>query len=158
MKLFKKKEKYIKSYATGTVISITKVPDEVFSKKMMGDGIAIYPKDNKILSPCEGIVTAIIPTSQHAVGITLDNGLELLIHVGLDTVNIKQKIFTTLVQIDDCVSCGQTLIEFEKDDLQKEGFSDITMCVVTSKGNSKGFEIMPVTEAVANETIIMRYQ
>ena len=100
MGLFKKKDKYLKAFTSGKIIPITEVPDEVFAQKMMGDGIAIYPDNNIIVAPCDGKITAIMENTEHAVGITLANGVELLIHVGLDTVNLTEKIFSVNKALD----------------------------------------------------------
>ena len=106
MGLFKKKDNYLKAFTSGKIIPITEVPDEVFAQKMMGDGIAIYPDNNIIVAPCDGKITAIMENTEHAVGITLANGVELLIHVGLDTVNLTEKIFSVKVAKESYVHTG----------------------------------------------------
>ncbi len=73
------------------MLSIEKVNDDVFSKKMMGDGVAIQPKNGKVVSPCDGKITVVFEPTYHAIGITMDNQMEILIHIGLDTVNLKKK-------------------------------------------------------------------
>ena len=83
--------------ANGEVISIDQVPDAVFSQKFMGDGYAVLPTDGKITSPCEGEVLNVFPT-QHAVGIKTDGGVEILLHMGLDTVELKGEPFETVVK------------------------------------------------------------
>lgn len=99
MFLFKKRKNVndLKAYISGDLISIDQVNDDVFSKKMMGDGIAIKPKENEVYAPCDGKVTAIFDSTEHAVGLTLDNGMEILIHCGLDTVNLTEKVFSCKV-------------------------------------------------------------
>ena len=89
LKLFKKKEKQNKvlsSMANGKSVAIEDVPDEVFSTKMMGDGIAVIPDDGKIYAPCNGKISMVMDNTKHALGIETEDGMELLIHVGLDTV------------------------------------------------------------------------
>ncbi len=81
------KDKFV-SPIEGKILPITDVPDEVFSQKMMGDGFAIEPKNGTVVSPVDGVITTVFPT-KHAIGITAENGLELLIHFGIDTVNLK---------------------------------------------------------------------
>ena len=134
---FKKKEKELKAFTTGTIVPITAVPDEVFSTKMMGDGLAIQPTSNTIYAPCKGTISAVMNTTEHAVGITLENGLEILIHVGLDTVNLTEKILHAHVEIGDTVSLGDTLITYDKQTLKDKGFDDITMLVILNQGNCK---------------------
>ena len=155
---FKKKESYITAYTDGTIIPISEVKDEVFSQKMMGDGLAIYPESDTIYAPCDGIVTAVFEQTQHAVGITMENGMEILLHVGLDTVNLHEPIFHTHVKKDEAVKQGQTLITYDKEALAALGYSDVTMCVILSNGNTKEVELLKETKAVANKTNIIRYK
>lgn len=98
---FKKKDKALKAYANGKMIPITQVEDQVFSQKIMGDGLAIFPDDNKIYAPCDGQISAVFEQTQHAVGITLKNGIELILHVGLDTVNLTEPVFQTVVKMNE---------------------------------------------------------
>ncbi|MGN0356980.1 MAG: PTS glucose transporter subunit IIA [Blautia sp.] len=155
---FKKKEKVLKAYANGKIIPITEVEDQVFSQKIMGDGLAIFPNDNKIYSPCDGKISAVFEQTQHAVGITLNNGIEVIIHVGLDTVNLTEPVFQTLVKMDEQVKQGQTLITYDKEKLKELGYTDVTMCVIINKGESKNLKIHLTDQAVANETDIVTYK
>lgn len=157
MGLFKKKDKYLKAFTSGKIIPITEVPDEVFAQKMMGDGIAIYPDNNIIVAPCDGKITAIMENTEHAVGITLANGVELLIHVGLDTVNLTEKIFSVKVAKESYVHTGKELITFDKVRLKELGYQDITMLVILDTGNTKKLEILSETEAIINQTNIIKY-
>ena len=119
---------------------------------MMGDGIAIYPDNNIIVAPCDGKITAIMENTEHAVGITLANGVELLIHVGLDTVNLTEKIFSVKVAKESYVHTGEELITFDK-----VRYQDITMLVILDTGNTKKLEILSETEAIINQTNIIKY-
>jgi PTS system D-glucosamine-specific IIC component len=92
----------------GEVISITETPDQVFSSKMVGDGLAIIPKDNIVYSPVNGTIAQLFPT-KHAIGIIDENGIELLIHVGIDTVELKGQGFEAFVEKGDTVKRGQIL-------------------------------------------------
>lgn len=155
---FKKKESYITAYTNGTIIPISEVKDEVFSQKMMGDGLAIYPESDTIYAPCDGIITAVFDQTQHAVGITMENGMEVLLHVGLDTVNLREPIFHTRVKKGEAVKQGQMLITYDKKALADLGYSDVTMCVILNNGNTKEVEILKETKAIANKTNIIRYK
>ena len=109
IKLFGKKKqanKVLYSMANGKSIAIEEVPDEVFSTKMMGDGIAVIPDEGKIYAPCDGKISMVIDNTKHAVGIETDDGVELLIHVGLDTVDLMGEGFQTHVVIGDNVKVG----------------------------------------------------
>lgn len=155
--LFRKKHKYLKAFANGKIVPITEVPDEVFAQKMMGDGIAIYPSDNKIVSPCDGKVTVKMDKTEHAIGITLENGLEILIHVGLDTINLDEKLFSIKVKKGANVQTGDELITFNSQKLKELGYTDITMLVILNTGNTKEVEILSDEEAVAAKTDIIKY-
>ena len=97
-------------------------------------GIAIEPLEGKIVSPANGVLTTFFPTF-HAMGITTDNGVEVLIHVGMDTVKLDGKYFTPKAKQGDKVSKGQVLLEFDMDKIRKEGYSLITPVIVTNSDN-----------------------
>lgn len=132
-KIFKKKElenKVLYSMANGKSVAIEEVPDEVFSTKMMGEGIAVIPDEGKIYAPCKGKISMVMDNTKHAVGIETDDGVELLIHVGLDTVNLMGEGFNAHVSVGDCVEVGELLISYDKDSLNNKGINDITMMVI----------------------------
>lgn len=118
----------------------------------MGDGIAIYPDNNIIVAPCDGKITAIMENTEHAVGITLANGVELLIHVDL-----TEKIFSVKVAKESYVHTGEELITFDKVRLKELGYQDITMLVILDTGNTKKLEILSETVAIINQTNIIKY-
>ena len=137
LKLFKKKEKQNKvlsSMANGKSVAIEDVPDEVFSTKMMGDGIAVIPDDGKIYAPCNGKISMVMDNTKHALGIETEDGMELLIHVGLDTVNLMGEGFATHVSVGDSVETGELLISYDKTDFVTKGINDITMLVIVENG------------------------
>lgn len=133
MKLFsrKKKTKVIYAFANGKTVAIEDVPDEVFATKMMGDGIAIAPNAGEIYAPVKGQIKMVMENSKHAVGIINEDGLEILIHVGLDTINCNGKGFEIHVQVGDKIKPGDLLITYDKERLNSEGINDITMLVLT---------------------------
>lgn len=136
--LFKKKQKensVLFSMANGKSVAIEDVPDEVFSTKMMGEGIAVIPDDGKIYAPCNGKVSMVMDNTKHALGIETEDGLEILIHVGLDTVNLMGEGFTTHVSAGDSVETGELLISYDKDDFTAKGINDITMLVIVELGD-----------------------
>ena len=137
LKLFKKKEKQNKvlsSMANGKSVAIEDVPDEVFSTKMMGDGIAVIPDDGKIYAPCNGKISMVMDNTKHALGIETEDGMELLIHVGLATVNLMGEGFATHVSAGDSVETGELLISYDKTDFVTKGINDITMLVIVENG------------------------
>ncbi|MFC0557460.1 glucose-specific PTS transporter subunit IIBC [Halalkalibacter alkalisediminis] len=115
----------------GKVLPITEVPDQVFSGKMMGDGFAIEPTEGLVKSPVSGTIINLFPT-KHAIGILSDEGKEILIHVGLDTVNLKGEGFETLVKQDDKIKQGQELLRFDLDFIKANATSSITPIVFTN--------------------------
>ncbi|EMK8951916.1 PTS transporter subunit IIABC [Staphylococcus aureus] len=118
---------------TGEVTPLSEVPDQVFSEKMMGDGIAIKPSQGEVRAPFNGKVQMIFPT-KHAIGLVSDSGLELLIHIGLDTVKLNGEGFTLHVAEGQEVKQGDLLINFDLDYIRNHAKSDITPIIVT-QGN-----------------------
>ena len=113
------KTPHFNSPLSGEVVELSKINDQTFSTGTMGSGFAIKPSDNKIVAPFNGVVTMVFPT-KHAVGLTSNNGLELLIHVGIDTVELNGKYFNSLVKTGDQVTVGQELMNFDLENIQKE--------------------------------------
>jgi len=116
---------------TGEILPITDVPDQVFSGKMVGDGFAIKPSDGKVVSPVNGKVVTVFPT-KHAIGLVADNGTEILIHIGIDTVKLKGQGFTSKIEQGDLVEQGQILMEVDLDYVEKNAPSIITPIVFTN--------------------------
>lgn len=115
----------------GEVVPLSEVKDEVFSKGYIGKGLAIVPSKGLVTSPVDGKITTLFPTG-HAIGITSKNGAEILIHVGMDTVNLEGKYFKPLVKKGDQVKAGQELLEFDLDKIKAAGYSVITPIVITN--------------------------
>ncbi|MGG3469125.1 glucose-specific PTS transporter subunit IIBC [Neobacillus pocheonensis] len=115
----------------GEIKPITEVPDQVFAGKMMGDGFAIVPAEGTVVSPVDGKIVNLFPT-KHAIGILSDGGREILIHVGIDTVNLKGQGFETLVAENDRVTKGQPLLKIDLDYIKEHATSTITPIVFTN--------------------------
>ncbi len=134
MSLFKRKKKAVdptmKAVVSGTRIPLDQVPDEVFSQKMLGDGLAIKPTEEVVVAPAAGEVTVLMEGSGHACGMKLDNGMEILIHIGVDTVEMKGQGFKELVTVGDQVVAGTPLIQFSKADIAAAGHPDMVVFVV----------------------------
>ena len=127
MGLFSKKIQ-IKAPIKGKLIDITEVKDEAFSSKALGDGMAIIPSEGKVYAPVDGEIITMIDTN-HAIGL-LSGGVEILIHIGMDTVRLGGKYFKAHVKEGDKVKAGTLLIEFEKEEVEKE--YDITSPIIIS--------------------------
>lgn len=139
----------------GEIVALEKVPDPVFSQKMMGEGIAIMPTDGKVYAPLDSKVIHVID-SKHAVGLLAEDGSEILIHVGLETVNLKGEGFTLHVEQDQAVKKGELLIEFDLDYVKEHADSSITPIVITnSQGSEKEFVITDDVKAIQGETVLI---
>ena len=121
----------ILSPATGMVKDITEVPDQTFADKVLGDGAAVIPDEGRIYAPADGIVVNIMDT-KHGIMFQTAQGVELLIHIGLETVNLKGKYFTSHVENGAQVKAGDLLVEVDLDAIKKEGYNPITPVVVTN--------------------------
>ncbi|HEL2509924.1 TPA: PTS glucose transporter subunit IIA [Streptococcus suis] len=115
----------------GQILPLEKVNDATFSKKMLGEGVAIIPKDGKVYAPFDGAVTSLFPT-KHAIGLTSDEGVELLIHFGLETVELKGRGFVSHVSDGEKVEKGQLMLEVDVEMLVAEGYDIVTPVVVTN--------------------------
>ncbi|MEH6937776.1 beta-glucoside-specific PTS transporter subunit IIABC [Bacillus sp. JJ664] len=119
---------------TGKIVELKDVTDPVFSKGVMGKGIAIDPTEGKVVSPINGTVSTIFKT-KHAIGLIDENGAEVLIHVGLDTVQLDGKYFTAHIEAGDKVSVGDLLLEFDIEQIKLAGFQTITPVILTNSAN-----------------------
>lgn len=127
--LFSNKKITIDSPIQGKVIDITKVNDKAFSSKMMGDGFAVEPENNVIIAPCDGKIVVLAET-KHAVAIESTEGIQVLIHIGLDTVELAGNGFTTYVEQGANVKRGDKLISFNIDYIKSKGKSLTTMLII----------------------------
>lgn len=121
----------LKAYVSGKTIAIEEVPDQVFSSKMMGEGIAIEPSSAILVAPADGKITVVMEDSKHACGLTLSNGMEILLHVGLDTVDMKGAGFECFVKVGDKVKAGDKLISFDRNIIKEHNHSDLVIMAIT---------------------------
>lgn len=119
---------------SGKVVPLSEVNDEVFSKGIMGKGVAILPEDKEVKAPFNGVVNTVFPT-KHAIGLTSDDGVEVIIHVGLDTVELEGKPFTTHVKDGDRVEKGQLLLEADLETIKSAGYDCVTPIIITNSNN-----------------------
>ncbi len=129
----KKLNEYEEVYAPleGEVVALSEVKDEVFSKEIMGKGIAIKPSKGEVVAPFDGTISAIFPTN-HAIGLTNKNGVEVLVHIGLDTVELNGKHYKAFVKNNDEVKKGDKLVEFDIQEIEKAGYDVITPIIITN--------------------------
>ena len=142
----------VHSVADGQVINIEDVKDPVFSQKMMGDGFAVKPENGKIVSPVSGKVASIFPT-KHALGLVTDNGLEVLVHIGLDTVSLEGKPFEVKVTEGQTVAAGDLLVEADLAAIREAGRDTSTVVVFTNADAIKSVKVEHTGKLVANAPV-----
>ncbi|WP_100372562.1 PTS sugar transporter subunit IIA [Bacillus sp. FJAT-45037] len=139
---------------TGRLVAIEEVPDPTFAEKMMGDGIAIEPTSGKVVAPVAGEIMQVFPT-KHAIGIKTTGGAEVLLHIGLETVNMKGEGFTTHVKEGDKVKVGDALVDFDLELVKEKAASIITPMVITNQDDLDSVQKEPATDVVAGETPLL---
>ncbi len=149
--------KELKSILDGKVMPIEEAPDDVFSQKIMGDGVAIEPSNTVVTAPADCDVSVVMADTGHACGLTLPNGVELLIHVGVDTVDMGGDGFKLLVNEGDHVKAGQKLIEFDPEKIKAAGHPCTTMLIVTSEGSAANIRMHSGMDAKAGETTVISW-
>ncbi|GFZ32306.1 PTS glucose transporter subunit IIABC [Clostridium zeae] len=155
--LFKKKTKILYAFADGISVDLIEVKDEVFSQKMMGEGIAIKPSDDKVFSPCDGTVVAVMKESKHAVGIKTSDGVEMLIHVGIDTVILNGEGFQLYCEEGKVVKKGDLLLSFNRELLKQRDLDDTIMLVVSELNSHKIASFNAGAIIKAREGILIEY-
>lgn len=148
-------EHAVVSVADGNLVKLENVKDQAFAQKMLGDGIAIDPRNEYIVSPCKGMITMMYPTL-HAFGITGDDGIEILVHIGIDTVKLNGKGFTRYVGEGSRVQPGDKIISFDPKYLQDEDLDLTTM--VLFPGNEKTLKIKKEGYVRKGKDIIVTYE
>ena len=148
----------LKAFLSGKAVPLENVPDEVFSQHVMGDGMAIEPTDNTVVAPADAEVSVVMEDSRHACGMTLANGMEVLIHVGIDTVNMQGEGFELLVKQGEKVRCGQPLLRFDPEKIKAAGYPTITVFVVTDEGDARNLKYVTGVDVKAGESDIVNFQ
>lgn len=146
------KDEEVFAYTSGKIVKIEKVPDPIFSEKMMGEGIAIMPSDGKVVAPIDGEIIMIAET-KHAFALRTALGEEILIHIGLETVELKGEGFTSFVKVGDKVTRGQSIIEADLEYIEKNANSKLIILVITNSLEGKyNFEWENTQEVKVGET------
>lgn len=138
---------------SGEIIAIEDVPDVVFAEKIVGDGIAIRPTGNKMVAPCDGEIGKIFETN-HAFSLESDTGIELFVHFGIDTVELKGEGFTRIAQEGQKVKMGDTIIEFDLEFLSKKAKSILTPVVISNMDEIKELQKMSGSVEVATDAVL----
>lgn len=140
-----KEKQRIQAPVQGQLVSLDQINDEVFASQQMGKTLAIYPTEEQIVSPGNGQVTALYPT-HHAIGLKLDNGAEILLHIGINTVELKGRAFETFVKVGERVRLGQKLLSFDKQIIQAAGYDPTVLVIVTNTAEMAVIETTKQTE------------
>ncbi|WP_434117888.1 beta-glucoside-specific PTS transporter subunit IIABC [Enterococcus faecalis] len=140
-----KEKQRIQAPVQGQLVSLDQINDEVFASQQMGKTLAIYPTEEQIVSPGYGQVTALYPT-HHAIGLKLDNGAEILLHIGINTVELKGRGFETFVKVGERVRLGQKLLSFDKQIIQAAGYDPTVLVIVTNTAEMAVIETTKQTE------------
>ncbi len=153
-KLFHKAVPEIGAPVGGKCVPLSEVKDPVFSQEILGPGVAILPSEGRIVAPCDGTVDTMFETG-HAVSLTSTFGAEILIHVGLDTVNLKGSHYTVHASSGDTVKKGQLLIEFDREAIAAEGYDTITPVIICNGADYTGLKTFPAESVSAGDRIIV---
>lgn len=153
----KKQDQFsIKAPAKGKIVPLHEVNDRVFSSMSLGKGTALKPDSDMILAPFDAEVTVLFPTS-HAIGLKGKNGVEMLIHIGIDTVALHGQHFHPNVKQGDIVKEGQLLMKFDRDAISQEGYDNTIMCVITNSNDFKDIQTVQKNNISTNEDLLQIY-
>ncbi|MED3727167.1 PTS sugar transporter subunit IIA [Priestia endophytica] len=155
-KLFGKKtrEENITAPLTGRIFSLENVPDPVFSQKMMGEGFAIEPTNGEVVAPIDGEIIQLFHT-KHAIGLKTENGAEIIIHVGLETVAMEGDGFTAHVKEGSKVKKGDKLLTVDLEKVREKAKSTVTPVVVTNSADSEKISLIATDSVIKGETVCM---
>lgn len=151
-----KKEYSLVAIANGQVLPLSEVPDPVFAQKMAGDGVAIQPASDIIVAPCDGELSLVFET-KHAFALTLENGIELLVHIGLDTVSLNGEGFEQLAQAGEKVTAGTPIIKIDRDFITSKGLKLITPVLITNPDITNSLSCEENIDCTAGETTVIKY-
>ena len=153
---FKKKSepKELKAMVNGEVISVTEVKDDVFSSCMLGKGIAIHPTDGVVVAPVDGEISVTMEGTNHAVGIRIAEGFDLLIHIGLDTVSVNGEGFTSHISMGQKVKAGDKLITFDKALVESKGLCSDVILIALDNPALPALDFKTGMTASAGETVV----
>ena len=154
-KMFEKNAKTIslKAVEDGRTIPMDEVNDQTFAQELLGPGIAIVPSNGTVVSPINGTIATVMDT-KHAVCIQGEDGLELIVHAGLDTVELNGKYYQTYKEIGDQVKAGDVLLEFDLEEITKAGYDVTTPIVITNLGDYKITKCLTGQQVTAGEEVI----
>lgn len=148
----------LSAFLSGKAIPLAEVGDGVFSEGIMGDGMAILPEGEILYAPADAEVAVVMAESRHACGLRLANGMEVLLHIGIDTVSMNGDGFEYLVQEGQQVSAGTPLIRFDRAKIKAAGHPDVTVCVVTEEGSAQDIRFHTGMQVRAKESVVASFR
>lgn len=148
----------LKAFLSGRAIPLKEVGDGVFSEGVMGDGLAIIPENETLYAPADAEVAVLMPESRHACGLKLENGMEVLLHIGIDTVGMNGDGFEYLVQKGQKVRAGTPLIRFDRAKIKAAGHPDVTVCIITDEGNAQDIQFHTGMYVREKETAVAKWK
>lgn len=146
------------AFLSGKAIPLAEVGDGVFSEGIMGDGMAVIPESEILYAPADAEVSVLMPESKHACGLKLKNGMEILLHIGIDTVSMNGDGFEYLAEEGQRVRAGTPLIRFDKEKIRAAGHPDVTVCVITEEGNAKEIQFHTGIQVKEKETVVATFK
>ncbi len=146
------------AFLSGKAIPLAEVGDGVFSEGVLGDGMAIIPENEILYAPVDAEIAALMPDSRHACGLKLANGMEVLLHIGLDTVDMKGDGFEYLVQQGQKVSAGTPLVKFDRAKIKAAGHRDVTVCIISNEGNAQDIQFHTGINVKENESAVITFK
>ncbi len=150
----KKTSGTLTAFLSGRAIPLAEVGDGVFSEGIMGRGMAIVPEIETLYAPADGRITVMMPDSRHACGLMLENGMEILLHIGIDTVDMNGDGFEYLVREGQKVRTGTPLIKFDRKKIKAAGHPDVTVCIITEEGNAQDLQFYTGSKVKEKETAV----
>ncbi len=137
----------------GKAVALKETADEVFASEALGKGIAIVPAKGEIFAPADGTLSVLYPTL-HALGFVLDNGVELLIHIGINTVELNGECFTKYVEQGTRVKKGDLLVSFDIDEIKEKGYDPTVMVLVSNTDDFAGVDGIPGAKVTLDQDVI----
>lgn len=154
---FLKKELKLIAPIDGKTIDLSNVPDPVFAQKMAGDGVAIDSTGHIVVAPCDGELTLIFKTN-HAFAMSLDNGIELLVHIGIDTISLNGAGFERLIEAGQIIKAGTPIIKINRQIIEEKNLSLITLILITNPDSVKTIKPIINEEVTAGNNTIILYK
>ncbi len=154
---FLKKNFQLIAPVNGKLVDLSKVPDEVFAQKLAGDGVAIESTGDIIVAPADGVLSLIFKTN-HAFAMTLDNGAELLVHIGIDTVELQGEGFERLAEEGKRIKAGDPIVKINREYITEKGLSLITPILITNSDNFKEITYKTDVNVTAGKDTILEYK